>query len=483
VADVSIKRSFLKGGFQLALGQVGQQAVLLARNVIVARLLPPEQFGIALTFVTVMSALDAVSEFGIELYLIRSAHTETLHLQRTLQSLLMLRGFVSAFAIFILAYPVAYMFKTPSAAWAYQCLAVVPAIRSFLHLDMRRFEKTLVFWPGILNNFAAAALGTIAAVVAALLLKSYVVLLIAYITQTISMVVGSHLFAKQKYQLGFDRKQADLLLAFGGPLILNNLLLFSLMQGDRIIIGASIGIRELANYGVISILTVGVTGVALKLTGSLYLPILSSQKSGSEMYNRRYEVCGAITALLALVTILFFAIFGQPVTTLLFGSKYDVSVLLATWLGMQSAFKILRSWPQVALIASGATQNLLLTNLVSALGLCAACVAAWKHYHIEYAAMGMALGEVLAALVAFAMVRGTAGESRHLGQLLLWGLVIVAGLLLVLHMNSLVPGPNYYKLALFLGLGLIGVSGTLAVANQFRILFFLGLSRTLKLLT
>ena len=397
---VSIKAKAFKGGAQVAAGQVLQQGLFLARNIVIARLLPPEQFGIALTFITIITALDSISDLGAEMYLIRSPDIADPRLQNTLQSILIMRSIVSALLIFVLADPIAWLFAAESAAWAYRALAVVPLIRGFTHLDTRRFERELLYWPGLVIKSLAAFAGLVSAIAAVLVLESYSAILISYIVQMAVQVIGSHMVAQRPYALGFDTRHRRELVAFAMPLLLNSTILFLLAQGDRLLVASAFGVRELADYGVAVVLSGGVAMLVIKTTGLVYLPILSGHKPGSAQFDRRYEICGAITASLAIVVGAGFWTLGPSAIQFIYGDKYHAVPLLAGMLGTQATFRIFRHWQQVGYLSAGTTKRLLLTNIVSAAGPALAAITIYFGSSIVIIAVCMAIGEVLAALAS-----------------------------------------------------------------------------------
>jgi O-antigen/teichoic acid export membrane protein len=455
---MAMKGRFIKGGFIMAGSNIVQQALLFIRNIVLALLLPPEMFGIALTLVTVISALDAVSELGIELFVVRSSKFADDSFLNSMHLMLVIRGCVSAIAILLLARAFGWLFSTPEAVWAYRWLALVPLLRGFMHLDMRRFERQQNYGPGSLANLIASFVGTVVALVVGYLTKSYEAMLIAYILQTGVFVVCSHAFARSGYGLRYDKKETAELLPFSAPLILNGILLFSIVQGDRILVGSKFGMKDLASYGVLSVFTVGVTLLVAKLAHPLYLPILAEAKLGSADYDRRYIICGSVQSMMSIASILTFGIIGYAAAQLAFGSKYTIEPHLVLFLGLQSGFKIIRSWPQIGLIAYGNTKELLYANLVSLAGIGSATALVFLGHGLVHVAAAMAFGEALAALYSLARAGEKGSAVRRHGLMIYLGLCIVAAILLGAHHIGWLP------VSLLPSLLLAGVGGIAAFA-------------------
>src|SRR5260370_14054025 len=69
---VSARSSILRGGSLLAAGQVASQASSFIRNVIIARIISPADFGIAATFATTLSLMEMISYLAGEKLLVQS---------------------------------------------------------------------------------------------------------------------------------------------------------------------------------------------------------------------------------------------------------------------------------------------------------------------------------------------------------------------------------------------------------------------------
>ena len=100
---LALHKKLLKSGFDLAFGHAAQQGLRLLRNIIVARLIGPEDFGIAVTFAIVITVLQMVSDVGVEQFIIRSADGDKVDLQATLHGVIAIRGILIGIGIVLLS--------------------------------------------------------------------------------------------------------------------------------------------------------------------------------------------------------------------------------------------------------------------------------------------------------------------------------------------------------------------------------------------
>lgn len=394
----SLKRHFILGGIQILLGQVGQQLTTLLRNMILARLLPPENFGIALTFIVVITALEAVSELGVELLMVKEGKSGDPQLQSTLQGVVVIRGVIASCLIFAFAGPISHFFHAPEARQSFQALALVPLLKSFVHLDLKRFESSFRYGPGVVASSISTLLGTLAGVGAAYVWRDHTAMLVAYIVQMATFLIASHVCAERRFCLSFSREHLRRLRDFGFPLLLNGILIYLVLQGDRFLVGSFLGLESLAMYGTAAILTTGVTALVMRVTGQLYLPLMADLKLADSAYHRKYEICGAISAAAALSSLFLFAVLGSSLISAGFGHRYDPPPFLMLALAVHSACRIYRSWPQYSFLALGRTGGVLLSNMISAGGVILAAIAIWLGFGLVGVACGYAIAEILAAL-------------------------------------------------------------------------------------
>src|SRR5262245_40383824 len=114
----------LKSGLKLSANQALVQGCSFLRNVIIARLVSPEDFGIAATFAITYYLLDMASNIGVATHVIQAENGEDPRFQNTAQLLCFTRGLINGLIIFALAVPLSSLFGIPQAKWAFGVLAL-----------------------------------------------------------------------------------------------------------------------------------------------------------------------------------------------------------------------------------------------------------------------------------------------------------------------------------------------------------------------
>jgi len=223
----------------LGSGQVLGQAFALLRNVIVARMVTPADYGIASAFMVTVQLLESLSDLGTGTYVIQSPHGDDESTIDTAHAVNAFRAVINAIVLFGLAWPVSALFGIPEARWAFQCLALWPLLNGIAHLDLSRLQRQMRFHQAVTDEVASQAAALMLAWPLAYWLRDYSAILWLLLIQRLVATGASFLLAERPYRWGWNRTYVREMFAFGWPLIINGGLMYVIFQGDRLLIGAS----------------------------------------------------------------------------------------------------------------------------------------------------------------------------------------------------------------------------------------------------
>jgi O-antigen/teichoic acid export membrane protein len=399
------KRKLIRGAAVLAAGNAGSQVLSLLRNLIVARLMAPEDFGIAVTFALTLSVLEAAFAHGFDKLLVQDEDGTEESLQSMLQSVLLARGVVLALAIFVAAPWIAHFFGIPDATLAYQMLALVPLIRGFAHLDVKRVQRDMDFSSDLIVRLTAQVIGIVVAAVCAFVFRDYWAMLWAVLAQVLCETLLSHMMATRRFRLGWDSHYADRIIGFTVPLMVNGIVMLLAGQGTQIAIGGLLSVTDLALFSASAMLASAGLMFLARVTGDLSLPWLSTAKNDQALYRRRHRLIGTFIAAMTLAVFAPLSLIGTEITTLLFGQDYRAPVLMMSWLALGTGLRYLRTWPIITAMSFGDTKNLMLGNVMRAFALVFVLIFLHLGYGVVGAAAGLAIAEGLATLVSFWRLR------------------------------------------------------------------------------
>lgn len=395
---------FSKAMFILT-GNAFGSLMLLIRNLAVARLVSVEDYGIAATFAISMAIVEMASGLGLQQLIVQDKKGEDPTLQAGLQGFNVLRGIFSGVALFLLAHPIARFLGIPDVAWAYQVLALVPVIRGFEHFDIYRLNRSMEFGPLIMTKTLPALISVLSIWPLYLIYGDYQVMLYAVLVHWVLTLATGHVMAKRAYQLRFTKAVMKKGLHFGWPLLINNIILFAVFQGDRLIVGRELGMEVLAVFSMGITFTLTPTLVSASSEQQFFLPQLSSARTDPARFTPLAIAVMQASFVSALLLVLGISLFGAPVVALLLGPKYAALTALLPGLAVWQACRALKVGNTIVALSLAQTSNAMLANGVRLLAFPAVWYVLWTGGALQQILWIVILGELCAYVVSLWLVK------------------------------------------------------------------------------
>ena len=405
---VSLWSRVMRGGTVLVFSKGFAQACSIGRNIIVARLIGVQNFGIAATFSIMVSVLDMIANLSVDKMMIQAKDGNDESFQSTAHMMQALRGTLAALIILSFAPLIASLFSIPEATWAFRYLALIPFLRGLVHLDQQRIQRELSYNAAAWLEILQQLIPTLVAWPVAHWLHDYSAMLWLLVLQSVITVMGSFLLARRNYRWRWNPVLMRRFYSFGWPLILNGLLLFWIFQGDRFLIGSA---KELFGSTRYSLADLGIYSVAMSLTFtptialanisiSLLLPLLSRMHTNIPQFHRKYKICAEMFGFISGPFALFFILVGGPFVAFFYGHAYYGAGSLAGWMAAMQALRISRLTPTTAAMALGDTKNALTANIVRVMSMIATVYIVLKGRPLIWFAIAGFGGELLALVVS-----------------------------------------------------------------------------------
>ena len=385
--------------------QIVSEGAILLRNVLLARLLGPEQMGMALMLAILLRCLEMISYLAADRLLVQARDGNTSRFQANAHGLEVMRGMLSGSLLGALATPAAFAFGHPEMAPAFVALGLVPLLRGFSHLDYRRMQRILDFGPTFRVESPANLVATLSVWPVWMLTRDYTALVWVSLVQAITHVALSHVLAVRPYRLRIEGPYLVRMLSFGWPMLLNSLLMFGVFQGDRLIVALSISAQELGSYALALQLGLLPTLVLARGSLSLLLPLLARQQDKAPAFAELYQRAMLILIALACLFFLGYALLGGQVVSLIFGTAYSLELPALALIGYALSIRIVRVGPSTAALALGDSRTLLQANLARLLGLLFSLWAGLTGLGLIFIVAGAAAGESMALLAGLSLVK------------------------------------------------------------------------------
>jgi O-antigen/teichoic acid export membrane protein len=394
---------------------ITSQLAALIRYVFLARLLGPEQLGLAATLMVTWSFFDLVSDTGADRFLIQDRFGDSKEVQNLVQLAFVVRGTVTAFALAAFCVPLAAIYRAPQLAIGFAFLAISPFVRGFLHLDIKRAQRRFDFRPEAKRQIASEIIGLVVLIAAAWFERNFYAAIWGAIARDLSRTVLSHVLAERPYRLTWVREAGMRLVRFSYPLMLTGVMIFIGTQGDRVVVAHWLGAKWLGLYSAALLLIYVPSFVILSYMHGLYVPMIAAERDEPRGRQRMIEVLGGQTFVLGIVMCAGFALVAPTAVTILYGHRYTQSALLVGVIGVMQCARFLIGWPTTVNLSLGHSRYVFASNFVRLLAYPLAYVGARLFHNLEGLVAGFAIGEFISIGVAIVLMNRGDGRPRFDG--------------------------------------------------------------------
>lgn len=433
------RRSLTSGLWSFAELGIGN-AIRLASNLILTRLLLPEAFGLMAMVTTVQIGLAMLSDLGIRQSVIRSERAEDPDFLRTAWTVQVMRGAVIAALVLAVGLALGAFgpaLATPGTVYADPLLPALIMVSALSVLvDALASTNTLLahrrmdFRRIAFVRLGAQVLGTAVMVALALQWASVWALLIGALVGACLRTLLSHLvFSGPTMRPAWDLEIRTELWRFGRWIIGSSAMGFLTQHADRLILGALLPSSSLGLY-MIALLWVQAYGMAVaKLGSEVGLPALSEVRRDrpSDLPRVLRKSLRALD-LLCLPGVLFFLLLGSAFIDLLYSDAYHAAgqfmPLLALLILLQrfSLFSAL-------LVAEGRSFQMMLSTSAGALAVCIAIPLGYLWLGVTGAIAGSILAQLVPTAVRLIALGPLLGREIRKDWAWLTGIVILTGLI------------------------------------------------------
>lgn len=293
---------------------------MLARNVIFARLLSPENFSVALTFGLVLTMTEQIGIISHELYMQRAKDGNGARFQSTIQTINLIRGLVLSLCLLVAAPLLNSFFRVSSDVFNYAYLALIPLINGFRHLDPQRIHRQNDFTKSARIGITADISSIAIALISALIWKSHWAFFLSFVFRHTISTFLSHLWATRPYRLGVDKKILVRLLMYSFPLMIFGLLKYFGTELDKILLARYSGLAAFTLYFMSLMITANAANIITLGLNKIFVRRISDSNKSDLPYVASSN--GIMILYLSLPLLLSIVFFGETIIYVVFGSQY-----------------------------------------------------------------------------------------------------------------------------------------------------------------
>jgi O-antigen/teichoic acid export membrane protein len=317
----SLSQRVVHAGFWAFALRITDRLFGLARTIILARLLSPNDFGLFGIALLAMSALGTFSQTGFSAALIQKKDDTKPYLD-TAWTVQVIRGILLALIAFAIAPYVAAFFDAPAAKPILQVIGLSALFQGFTNIGVVYFQKELEFHKQFVYQFSGTLVSVGVAISAAFLLRSVWALVFGLLAGNLVRMIVSYFIHPYRPRPGFNQQQFKELFGFGKWVLGSSILVFLITQGDDALVGKVLGATALGFYQLAyrlsNISATEVTHVISQVTFPAYSKLQGNMESLLRAYNRVLLV----TSFLALPMGGYILVLASELTQMLLGEKW-----------------------------------------------------------------------------------------------------------------------------------------------------------------
>ncbi|MFX0540196.1 oligosaccharide flippase family protein [Roseovarius sp. S4756] len=415
-AGSALTARVLRSASWVMVGYGGAQAIRLASNLILTRLLFPEAFGL-MTLVTVVTVgLMMFSDVGIGPSISQSKRGDDPDFLNTAWTIQVMRGLALWGVTLLMAVPMARIYDQPLLATYLPISGLALIISGLLPTRIETAHRHLVFGRLTVLDLGAQAIGVLAMIVMAVITQSVIALVLGSVVTALAKLILTTLFLpglRNRFRL--ERAALREQVHFGKWIFLSTAFGFVSVQGDKAVLGALLDLKTLGIYNIGYFLASFPVLLGGSLAQQLLIPIYRDCPPGESAANRtrlrkmRIMLTGGTFGLLAVM-----ALAGPWLVTVLYDPRYapagGMLVLIALGFLPQA---IGLSYDRAAL-AAGDSRGVFVYSALRSVLLVALLVAGFYAFGLvgALASLGVALLIAYPVLVRLARRHG-AWDAPH----------------------------------------------------------------------
>lgn len=446
-----------------------EKLLAVARTLVVAHFLSPQDFGVFAIVLVAVSALELINVNGLRAALLQKQDESRRDLD-TVWSVLLLQNCVNAALLLVVAEPLARFFHEPAVAALIRAYSIVLLLEALVSIGTVHFEKRLLLQKQFALVTSGALVDFMVAVSVAAAFRTVWALVAGAVLGKASRLLASYMLQEFRPRVRIKKDSFRQLYRFAGWMWVSTALWFVLLQADHIYVGRILGIAALGIYTVaFSLSSITRSDLPTVLQRVMLPGLAGGQTDPTELRNGYLKLLRG-TALCILPISVYLATLAPDIVAAVLDRRWAWVAPVLTVLALLGALHVLLANAGALLRAAGKQKQAVLSEAI---------------FLAVAAALIFPLGERLQLVgVAWAMVIGGAAGWAWAERAVLVELKIslrelvqalessVAGTLVMLAtfylLRGLFPRAGWISLAVMTAGSAIMYVATLAVAGLSR---------------
>lgn len=322
-----LRQRVIRSGSWVMGGYVTNQALRLAGNLVLTRLLFPEAFGLMAIVQAVLIGVTMLSDVGISAAIIQHAQGSSPRFLNTAWTVQVLRGALMWLTIAVLALPLSQLYGEAVLAHLLPVAGMSAFIMSLNSTKLAMADRNLDARRVTVIDVGSYVLGLSTMIVLAWTLKSVWALVWGNIVTASLKAAASHLWLRgMRNRFAWDRDASGHLLRFGRWIFLSSAVTFFAGEGNRLLIGTLLDVRHLSFFTLASSMTLIFSQAMQQLSGKVLFPAYAEiVRSQPEQMRQALIRARLFMVLPSWIVAVGFVCFGDSLMALLYDPRYHAS--------------------------------------------------------------------------------------------------------------------------------------------------------------
>ena len=393
----NLRARILQGAFWLSAASAGEQAARLLRNMLLARMLAPQAFGLMAIVLAIDGIFESFTEIGIKEAIIQNQRSKDKSYLNGAWWLSVGRSLFVYGLVFVGAPWIADFYSTPDlvALIRFAFLSIVfrglMSVNAYVSLKEMRFRDWVIVFHG--GGFC----GICVAVVLAFVIPGVWALAIGFVTESAMRCLLSYIICPFRPGLQFDKDDWRALVRYSRGMIGLPILAFIFMRADIFVIGKLCPVSDLGLYALGAALARAPSQFVNSVINQIMTPVFSQIQTDRTKINHAIMNFTRIIALIGFPLCFFATLYGRDILFLSYGWSYTaMAVPFAIVFGTEflritsgpiAVFYLQTGRPSLHRLFTGVRAGLMLVLIVPAthwLGLTGAALAGLVSMVIAY---------------------------------------------------------------------------------------------------
>lgn len=351
-----MKRLVLNGAFWTFSGYAVAQVLRLTSNVIMAKLLFPEAFGLMTLVMVFIQGISMFSDIGIMPSIIQNKRGDDPDFLDTAWTMQVIRGGILWLITLLGAYPYSVLYQEPLLAYLLPVVGITAILGGFNSTALATANRDINLKNITILDLISQVVSLIVMITWVYLSPSVWGLVAGGVISALVKLVLSHLWiATRRNRFHWDKDAAHSLFRFGRWILFSTALTFFAGQLDKLLLGSILGTGTLGVYTIAVMFKDTAANAIKKIAGSVLFPSYS-EIIRSDDQKRLYKVLKKsrlVMILFSWTVALLLILVGSQLIDWLYDERYSDAVWMIQIFPFASFVGVLSSTYQNVFLAKG----------------------------------------------------------------------------------------------------------------------------------